>query len=65
MVTRSPGPVMTQRDEVMTHLKPPSIIDGTTLRAVVGRIFDRDKWVIVKREGNMEHAEYVGINFAQ
>lgn len=34
------------------------VIDGTGARAVVGRIKDGGKWVIVKRRGGMEHAEY-------
>lgn len=36
-----------------------TVIDGTAARAVVGRIKDGGKWVIVKRSGGMEHAEYM------
>ncbi|KIO24551.1 hypothetical protein M407DRAFT_76825 [Tulasnella calospora MUT 4182] len=35
------------------------IVDGTCLRALVGRILDRDKWVFVRRQGAMEHAEFI------
>ncbi|KAG9018790.1 hypothetical protein FRB90_009638 [Tulasnella sp. 427] len=34
------------------------IIDGKSIRALVGRIRDRGKWVFVQRSGAMEHAEY-------
>lgn len=38
------------------------IIDGTAARALVGRIRDGGKWVIVKREGGHEHASYQDIH---
>lgn len=35
------------------------VIDASCLRAVVGRIYDRGEWVIAKRLGGIEHADYV------
>jgi hypothetical protein len=35
------------------------VIDGTAIRAVVGRLYDRGKWVIVKRSGGLEHADFI------
>lgn len=34
------------------------IIDGEAIRALVGRIQDRGKWVFVRRKGAIEHAEF-------
>lgn len=34
------------------------IVDANGLRAVVGRIKDRGKWVFVRRKGGIEHADY-------
>lgn len=34
------------------------IINGTSIRALVGRIRDRGKWVFVQRSGAIEHASY-------
>ncbi|KAG8976844.1 hypothetical protein FRB94_013777 [Tulasnella sp. JGI-2019a] len=38
------------------------VIDATAVRAVVGRIWDGGKWVIVKRSGSHEHARYQNIH---
>lgn len=35
------------------------IISGTSIRALVGRIRDREKWVFVQRSGAMVHASFV------
>lgn len=34
------------------------VVDGSSLRALVGRIMDRGKWVFVRRTGVVEHAEF-------
>lgn len=34
------------------------IVDGTSVRALVGRIEDRGKWAFVRRPENFEHASY-------
>ena len=58
-------PCQTRRDEYgfyeYTAFKTSTIIDAFTARAVVGRILDDGKWVIVRRGGS-EHAEYQGID---
>lgn len=41
-----------------TRMGKHEIIDGSAIRASVGRIFDRGKWVIVKRPNGLEHAEW-------
>lgn len=43
---------------VYSSFRAQEVVDGSTARALVGRIFDRGKWVIVKRSGGMEHAEF-------
>lgn len=35
------------------------IINGTSIRALVGRIWDRGKWVFVQRSGAIQHASFV------
>lgn len=35
------------------------IVNGTSIRALVGRIRDRGKWVFVQRSGAIEHASFV------
>lgn len=35
------------------------VVDGTSLRALVGRMKDRGKYAIVQRKGDHQHAEYV------
>ncbi|KIO21587.1 hypothetical protein M407DRAFT_80244 [Tulasnella calospora MUT 4182] len=44
-----------------THFRGREIVDGTAIRALVGRIMDRDKWVFVRRKGVYEHASYTEI----
>lgn len=44
-----------------THFRGCEIVDGTAIRALVGRIMDREKWVFVRREGVVEHASYTDI----
>lgn len=34
------------------------VVEASSARALVGRIFDNGKWTFVRREGNIEHAEY-------
>ncbi|KIO24452.1 hypothetical protein M407DRAFT_47490, partial [Tulasnella calospora MUT 4182] len=34
------------------------VVDGTAIRALVGRIMDRGKWVFVRRTGAIEHAQF-------
>ncbi|KIO25445.1 hypothetical protein M407DRAFT_75728 [Tulasnella calospora MUT 4182] len=34
------------------------VVDGTAIRALVGRIMDRGKWVFVRQMGTIEHADY-------
>lgn len=41
-----------------TNLGYHEIVDASCLRASVGRIRDRGKWVIVKREGNIETMDF-------
>lgn len=41
-----------------TTYRHSEVIDGEGIRALVGRIQDRGKWVFVKRKGAMEHADY-------
>ena len=45
--------------EYQDYLTRSEVIDGDGLRAVVGRMFEGEKWVIVKRGGGIEHADYV------
>jgi len=40
------------------------VLDLTVLRAVVGRIWDRGKWVIVERKGGIDHAQYMDPDWA-
>lgn len=35
------------------------VISGNSVRSVVGRIFDRGKWVIVQRHSELDQAEYI------
>lgn len=41
-----------------TTFRGREVIDGTAIRALVGRIMDRGKWVFVKRQGTVDHASY-------
>lgn len=41
-----------------TRMGKHEIIDGSCIRACVGRIFDRKKWVMVKRPNILEHADF-------
>lgn len=42
-----------------TTYRHSEVIDGEGIRALVGRIQDRGKWVFVRRKGAMEHMDYV------
>jgi hypothetical protein len=35
------------------------LVDITAIRSVVGRIMDRQNWVIVERKGGIDHAQYI------
>lgn len=37
----------------------PEVINGTAIRALVGRIRDRGKWAFVRRSGAIQHASFV------
>lgn len=59
-------PCQTQRDEYgfyeYTTFKSGSVIDAFTAQAVVGRILDDGKWVIVRRASEVKKAEYRDID---
>lgn len=45
-----------------TTTRAMEIAEAMAIRALVGRIFDRGKWVIVKRPGISEHADYQDVD---
>lgn len=40
----------------------PEVIDGSTARADVGRIYDNGKWVLIQPSAGVDHAEYLNPN---
>lgn len=45
-----------------TGFRAGEVVEATAARAVIGTIRDRGKWVIVKRNGGLEHAEYMDLD---
>ena len=57
------APCLTMRDpygfyEYTSYNKTTEVIDASAARALIGRIWDNEKWVLVRRVGVVEHADY-------